>query len=334
MLGMKKFALTLLLLSAVAAAQTTTPAPAPTATPTAAAAPAVQDPNALVAQIGSEKVTLAEFDNAFRLAVARVVNQQGMPFDAKVMEQFAEARPDFLKQFVRDRAVYQLARASVKADTAAIDEQVAKAKEGFKSDEELAQALAGSGFKDIEEFRAGLERQNVVNTYLENLQKKFTFSDSMVNTFYNLNKSSFKTDAEACVKHILVATKEEADAIAKELAAGGDFAKIAEAKSKDPGSAKQGGDLGCLAQGETVPTFDKASFSGPLNKLQVVQSEFGWHLLTVTKRTEAGVRELAEMAPLIRSQMQRDAAQKYLDSQVARLNIKSLPEVVTVAPKK
>ena len=59
-------------------------------------------------------------------------------------------------------------------------------------------------------------------------------------------------------RHILVETKEAADAIIKELQAGGDFAKIAKAQSKDPGSAAKGGDLGWFSAQTMVKPFGDA----------------------------------------------------------------------------
>ncbi|MFC5847851.1 peptidylprolyl isomerase [Deinococcus petrolearius] len=342
---MNRLALTLtLLLGGAALAQTapaTTPAApaqtapaqtAPVSTPAAPAAPAsTQDPAAVVARIGGETVTLGEFDRDFRQAVARVVNGQGAPFEESLLEEFAPARADYLKQYVRERATYQLARVANKPDAAALDAQVAQARAGFPTDAAFAEALGQRGYANVADFRAALERQTVVRAYLDTLQKRFTFGDSVVSGFYNLNRASFGRPGEACVKHILVPTKAEADAVTAQLAAGGDFAKIAQEKSQDPGSAAQGGDLGCINSGDTVAAFDQASFSGPLNVPQTVQTEFGWHVLIVTKRTQAGTLPLAEAAPLIRQQLAGEAAQKYLDAQIARLAPQSFPEVVTVA---
>ena len=68
-----------------------------------------------------------------------------------------------------------------------------------------------------------------------------------------------------------------------------DFAALAKDKSQDPGSAAEGGDLGCISPGETVEPFDRTSFAAPLNQPQLVQSEYGWHVLVTTRRTDAGV---------------------------------------------
>jgi peptidyl-prolyl cis-trans isomerase C len=87
---------------------------------------------------------------------------------------------------------------------------------------------------------------------------------------------------EIHARHILVKTKEEAEAIIKELDQGGDFEKIAKEKSTD-GAAPQGGDLGYFTEDQMVPEFSKAAFALPVGKYteQPVQTQFGWHVIKV-----------------------------------------------------
>ncbi|EYB68520.1 PpiC-type peptidyl-prolyl cis-trans isomerase [Deinococcus phoenicis] len=334
---MKQSILTLaLLLGGAALAQTapTTPVPATPTPATPAPAPAAADAQTVVAQVGSEKFTLADYDRAFRIAVARVLNSQGVPYTPEMLAEFAEARPDYLTQFARDRAVYQLARRNTQVTPAQIDAQVAAARKGFASDAEFAEALQGTGFANEAELRADLERQAVVQAYLDSIKARLTFGDAVVNSFYNLNRASFNRPAQACVKHILVKSQAEGQAVLQAVKGGADFAQLAREKSQDPGSAAQGGDLGCISPGDTVDAFDRAAFSGPVNQPQLVQTEYGWHVLDVTKRTPAGLAPLAEVAPLIREQLARDAAQKYLDTQIARLNIQTNKAAVTLPAAK
>ncbi|WP_102126723.1 peptidylprolyl isomerase [Deinococcus planocerae] len=308
-------------------AQTTPAAPARTAPAQGTAAPAA-NAQAVVAVVGSERFTLGDYEKAFRVAVARVLNSQGVPFTTDILPEFAEARGEFLKQYARDRAVYQLARRDTKVTPAQIDEQLAEAKKGFDSDAEFTEALKATGYDSEAELRADLERQTVVSAYLEGIKTRLRFGDALVTSFYNLNKQSFNRPAQACVRHILVKTQAEAQTVLRDLGAGADFAKLAQERSQDPGSAAEGGDLGCIAPGDTVAAFDKAAFSGPLNQPQIAQTEYGWHVLLVTQRNAAGLAPLAEVAPTIREQLARDAAQKYLDAQLLRLNIQTTPALV------
>lgn len=302
--------------------------PAPT---TPAAAPA--DPSTPVATVGTQTVTLGQFEAYFRQVAARTVNAQGVPLTDDLLATFAQYRPQLLEQFVRQQAVLQLARAAgLKPDAATIDKDYAEAKTGFTTDAEFQDALTASGYTNAATFRTSLEDGAVYSAYLDSVKTKFKFGDAVVASFYQINKASFSQDAQACVKHILVPTQAEAQDIVKKLGSGGVFADLAKASSKDPGSTAQGGDLGCLAPGDTVAAFDKAAFTGPLNTPQVVQTEFGWHVLVVTKRNAAGVQPLADVQAKIRDQLAGEAAQKYLTTQIAKIKVVTMPAVVTVAP--
>lgn len=88
--------------------------------------------------------------------------------------------------------------------------------------------------------------------------------------------------ANAC--HILVATEEKCLKLKDELATGADFAIVARTNSLCP-SRMRGGDLGTFRQGDMVPEFDEAAFSGEIGTvLGPVKTEFGYHLLLVTSR--------------------------------------------------
>jgi PPIC-type PPIASE domain len=99
---------------------------------------------------------------------------------------------------------------------------------------------------------------------------------------------------ELCVRHILVATQPEADAIVKDLRAGGDFAAIAKEKSTDTGSGSQGGSLdnpdGSCDTPENistkfVPEFAAATMAAKVGEVtDPVKSEFGFHIIEVTRR--------------------------------------------------
>jgi len=104
----------------------------------------------------------------------------------------------------------------------------------------------------------------------------------------------------ACARHILISTQPdplsgeapdpdaalaEAEQVRAEVAEGADFAAKAEEVSDDPGSAAQGGDLGCLPRGATVEAFDQALFELPVGEVsEVVSTEFGYHIIEVTSR--------------------------------------------------
>jgi peptidyl-prolyl cis-trans isomerase C len=92
--------------------------------------------------------------------------------------------------------------------------------------------------------------------------------------------------ARATARHILVASKEVCEDLKKQIEAGADFAAVAREHSLCP-SGKTGGSLGEFGPGQMVKEFDQAVFTGEVGKvLGPVQTQFGYHLLEVTSRTE------------------------------------------------
>jgi len=92
--------------------------------------------------------------------------------------------------------------------------------------------------------------------------------------------------AQATARHLLVSSEEQCNDIKKQIEEGADFAEMAKQYSSCPSKA-QGGDLGSFGPGQMVPEFDKVVFSAPLNTVQgPVKTQFGYHLLEVTSRTD------------------------------------------------
>jgi peptidyl-prolyl cis-trans isomerase D len=160
-------------------------------------------------------------------------------------------------------------------------------------------------------------------------------SDAEVSDYYTKNSAQFTTPESRRASHILIAVKKgasaadttaakaKAEAIVAELRKNpADFAKVAKAKSEDPGSAEQGGDLGVIEKGSLVASVESAI--GKLKQGEIsdaVQSEFGWHVLTVTELKPAVVKPLelvkAEVADLLKKQK---AAKKYSEMAEAFTN--------------
>jgi peptidyl-prolyl cis-trans isomerase C len=89
---------------------------------------------------------------------------------------------------------------------------------------------------------------------------------------------------EVRASHLLVGSQSEAKECREEILNGKSFAEVAKRVSKCPSGA-QGGDLGYFTRGRMVPQFDKVAFELPVGELsEPVQTQFGWHLLTVTDR--------------------------------------------------
>lgn len=92
---------------------------------------------------------------------------------------------------------------------------------------------------------------------------------------------------KATARHILVDSKEDCEDLKSKIEAGVDFADLAKEHSKCP-SGQRGGDLGEFTQGQMVPEFDQVVFSEEVGKVHgPVKTDFGYHLIEITNRTEA-----------------------------------------------
>ncbi len=88
----------------------------------------------------------------------------------------------------------------------------------------------------------------------------------------------------ASARHILVSSQAECESLKKKIEAGASFADMAKQHSQCP-SGKSGGNLGEFGPGQMVPEFDKVVFTGEVGKvLGPVKTQFGYHLIEVTKR--------------------------------------------------
>lgn len=156
----------------------------------------------------------------------------------------------------------------------------------------MADAAAKDGVTETAAFKqrmAFMELQTARNAYVQD-KIAGAITDAEVKARYDEEVSKFGDNMEVRARHILVETEDEAKAIIADLKGGGDFAKIAGEKSKDPGSAAQGGDLGYFSRGQMVPPFEEAAFTLEIGSITEtpVQSDFGFHVIQVEdKRKQA-----------------------------------------------
>ena len=157
-------------------------------------------------------------------------------------------------------------------------------------------------------------------------------SDADLQAYYNAHQVQFQVKEQVRVRHILIAApkgdtkaapiaKAKAEDLLKQIKAGGNFAELASKNSDDPGSKAAGGELGWLDRGKTVPEFDKAAFSlAPGQTSDIIQTQFGYHILQVEDKKTAHLRPLAEVKseilPIL-EQQRAGAAEQTFASQLA-----------------
>lgn len=142
-------------------------------------------------------------------------------------------------------------------------------------------------------------------------------TEAAVRADYDKFVADFQPQEEIHARHILVETKEEADAIEAELKGGADFATIAQEKSIDPGSGANGGDLGFFSKGMMVPEFETAAFAlaNPGDVSEPVQSQFGWHIIKLEEKRQSQPPAFEQVA----SQVQQQVLMRVFNEKVEEL---------------
>jgi peptidyl-prolyl cis-trans isomerase C len=258
-------------------------------------------------------------------------------------EQLAEAMPR-----VRERIVEELVMRRVMLD--------AVAKEGLSlSDDEFAEVKA--------ELSAELPPGVTLESYMEEtgvteseMREQMTVrkmilakadsaekpSDDEIKAFFEENKEGFAQDASVSASHILVkvdasdddaakaAKRERIEALRKQIVEGADFAQLA-AENSDCPSASSGGDLGSFGRGQMVPAFEDAAFSQPVGEVgEVVETQFGYHLVLVTDKTEAKTLEFDDVkeriSEILYSQKQQDVVRVFVDGIRAEADVERFDE--------
>ncbi|WP_052380539.1 peptidylprolyl isomerase [Paenibacillus camerounensis] len=172
-----------------------------------------------------------------------------------------------------------------------INAEIEDLKTQFGGEDALNAALAQSSMT-LDDLKAQMPLQVEIRKLLE---PKITVTDEDISAYFDENKASFNQEEEVQASHILVATKEEADAIVKQLKDGADFATLAKEKSSDTGSKENGGDLGFFKKGDMVTEFSDAAFALKVGETSgAVKSDYGYHIIKVTDRKEAKEYTLEE----------------------------------------
>lgn len=162
-------------------------------------------------------------------------------------------------------------------------------------------------------------------------------TQQQIEDYYNQHQSEFQQQEQAKARHILIAVpagasaqadaaaRAKAESIQKQLEHGGSWTELAKKYSDDPGSKDSGGELSWAKRGQMVPQFDNDIFTAKIGAINVIKTQFGYHVVQVEDRKPAETEPLNEVLPQIQATLIRDgtanAEQDYarsLDSEAIR----------------
>jgi len=294
----------------------------------------VAEPTTVLAIVNGKELTEAELEETLTL----FKKQMGGRIPP---EQVAEALPQ-----IRERILEELIMRQIMLDEVAKQGISLSDSEFDKIKTELAQELPpGTSIDDYmaetgtteAEMREQMAVRKMIIAQAETLAKP---TDEEIQAFYDENKEGFSQGESVTASHILIKLDPTDDdnaksaklariaALRKEVLDGGDFAEIAKANSDCP-SASAGGDLGSFGRGQMVPEFEDAAFSQAVGSVgEIVETQFGYHLIKVSERTEAKTLDFDEVkeriSDMLYSQAQQDAVRNFVDGLREKADVKRL----------
>jgi peptidyl-prolyl cis-trans isomerase C len=259
-----------------------------------------------VARVNGTVISAIELKRASKVMMAGQRGAQVTPDQQKELDKQA------VQQLISAELLYQAAqKLEVKDLDKQIETKLAQGKARFTNEQDFAKAI-----KDLEmdekDLRDYTRRDLLISNFVEKtIVPKVVVAEADAKKFYDENSDKF-TKAEAVkASHILLGVdqkataeekktaREKAEKLRKELAAGADFAALAKANSTCP-SSQQGGDLGYFGKGQMVPPFEKAAFDlKPGEMSDIVETQFGYHIIKLTEKKPAEKVEFKEARPRI-----------------------------------
>jgi len=318
-----------------AAASSPSPAQAAPPAPEAALKPVPAQLPDVVARVNGQPISRDDLQQAVGELEARA--GQGVPPDQRdrvvrsVLDQLIAYRLLALESAARRVAV----------PDADVDARIAQIKSQFPSEQVFAQTISQRNLT-LDGLRAdvreGLQIDKMIDT---EVGTRAAVSVEQVNDFYAKNPSQFQQAERVRASHILIRVPEGGDAkgkeqargraddILKQVKAGGDFAALAKEHSQDPGSGPKGGDLGFFERGQMVGPFEEAAFSLAAGQSsELVETQFGFHIIKVVDKQAARTVPLEEVRPQVEQYLQGQNRERETQVFIDALKAKGKVEIL------
>ncbi|CAN5364330.1 peptidylprolyl isomerase [soil metagenome] len=277
------------------------------------------------AVVNDSEIPVEEVRRLFEVAVSQPqLAQQLEADDSGQLELQVQAQ--ILTQLVTTTLLEQgAAELGIEATTEDIRRRREQIVTQLGGEEEFGRVVEQSGFTSDQvrdQLRAAVLQERVERR----LQTSATVTDAEVREFYESNRADRYVRVSA--RHILVRTPAAARRVLDRIEGGASFAALAREVSVDEASARQGGDLGRIMPGQTVPAFEEAALGADEGEVVgPVHTRFGYHVIEVTERREDS---LAEVSAEIRSELEQSERQTALTDWLTRL---AREAQVTVNPR-
>ncbi len=255
-----------------------------------------------VAKVDGATVSKKEFDDNLNNLIKVYKLRFGVDLkDEKYKDSLQALKRNLVEEMIRLQVIRNEAeKMKISVSNADVDTKYNAMKNAIPK-EQFEKLLKDQGVSESK-LKEDIKQQLLIEKVIESVTPGLSVSDSKAREFYDKNSDKFAHPEQVRASHILIAAdrskmtdkaradlKDKALAILKRIKAGEDFAKLARENSDDPISKLNGGDLGYFSEKDMVSSFSKAAFSlKPGEVSDVVETQFGYHIIKVTDRRPAG----------------------------------------------
>lgn len=281
-----------------------------------------------IAVVNGVVISQKQFNKELGIHLERISRQGQQLSDA----QMAQLKKNVLEGLIERELLFQESqKAGIKISDQAVDEQLADIKKRFSREEDFKKALSAMNLTEDEvkaQIARGLAIRELIN---QEIMNKITISDAQSKAYYDANPQMFKQPEQVKASHILIkveadatdAQKEEArkkiNEIQQKIKNGGDFAELAKEYSEGPSNVR-GGDLGYFRRGQMVKPFEDAAFAMQPNEVSdVVETNFGYHLIKVYDKKPEQTVAYGDVKEKIGERLKQEKAEKEATQYIAQL---------------
>jgi parvulin-like peptidyl-prolyl isomerase len=292
----------------------------------------------IIAVVNGEIITQNEFNAAFEPYLKRIDETYPGSDKEAIIRQTKAA---LLQRFIDDLLIEQEAK---KAGTSIKEEEVMEvlrdslARQNIRMEDFLKKTESeGRSLENVKnEVRGQMMRTRLMR---REIKSKVMISDQEIGEYYNRHRDEYEGKEAVRIKQILLlipknadeetkaGIRNEAQQILKRAASGEPFDLLAMKYSQGP-EAQQGGDIGFIEKGVTIPEVEKAAFSLPLEQISsVIESSLGFHIIKVIDKRGAGLKKIESVREEIKTKLEDEKLDKKYDEWISAVRKKSYIEI-------
>ncbi len=257
----------------------------------------------MIVKVNGTTITVSDLEKEVKGMLAQYQQQQ-VPLD-QIQSMLPEIKKQAIESLINRQLLYdEVDRRNIVSDSNQVKAEIQKIAASYPSQAEFEKHLSDHGFT-VDLMEKDMEQQLKLDTLIRG---HLNFTDIQVteeeaSSFYKSNPDSFQAPEQLRASHILLKTSPEdpqdvktqkrleLSGILGRIEKGADFADMARNHSDCP-SKEKGGDLGFFSKGAMVKPFEDAAFAmKPGEVSEIVETQFGFHVIKLEEKNEARKEE-------------------------------------------